>query len=97
MRKIFTVLATVVALAFALLAFSGPAAAQAPTTTTTATATSAASTSAADDIEIQVKRMWFPNLTACMLVGAAGVVGGSWDRWFCSPQLLGGWRLYTNR
>jgi hypothetical protein len=92
MRKIFTVLATVVALAFALLAFSGPAAAQAPTTTT-----SAVSTSAADDIEIQVKRMWFPNLTACVTVGAAGVVLGSWDRWFCSPQLLGGWRLYTNR
>ena len=96
MRKIFTVLATVVALAFALLAFSGPAAAQAPTTNTT-TIASAASTSTADDIEIQVKRMWFPNLTACMLVGAAGVAADSWDRWFCSPQLLGGWRLYTNR
>ena len=93
MRKIFTVLATVVALTFALLAFSGPAAAQAPTTTIA----SAASTSAAGDIEIQVKRMWFPNLSACAAVGVAGVVGGSWDRWFCSPQLLGGWRLYTNR
>jgi hypothetical protein len=90
MRKIFTVLATAFTLAIALLAFSGPAAAQVPTTP-------AAYTSAADDIEVQVKRMWFPNLTECMAVGAAGVVVDSWDRWFCSPQLLGGWRLYTNR
>ncbi|WP_433305107.1 hypothetical protein ACQP2F_17175 [Actinoplanes sp. CA-030573] len=94
MRKIFTLLATVAALAVALLALSGPAAAQAPTTTIT---TSAASTSAANDIGTQVKRMWFPYLNECMVVGAAGVVVGSWDRWFCSPQLLGGWRLYTNR
>ena len=92
MRKLFTVLATVSALALSLIAFSGPAQATAQTP-----AFSAAVTSATYDVEIQVKRMWFPNLTACMLVGAAGVVGGSWDRWFCSPQLLGGWRLYTNR
>jgi hypothetical protein len=90
MRKMFTALAMAFALAFALLAFSGPAAAQAP-------ATSVAATSATGDVEIQVKRMWFPYLSECVAVGAAGRVLGSWDRWFCSPQLLGGWRLYTNR
>ena len=89
-RRMF--LAMVTALTAAALAVGFAAA---PVEAAPATSPVAAS-QATNDVEIQVRRNLFPNLSACVVAGGVGVFLGKWDRWLCAPQFVG-WRLYTNR